>query len=220
MDIKFSLLQKILPLIELYVDKEGVDDPERFAIWLTGPAKDGIISEIAPDPDFDAVEFMANSDPQAALSFHLSRLNKYAKYYLKAAFEDSPLTSADDFGYLAALAYVPSLTKTELIRMNVGETSGGMDIIKRLVREGLAETFVDEEDRRARRVRITERGRGVFFSVLPELNRAGKIVKGQLSESALKNLVAVLASLDGFHQRIYSEEKSYDLKQIEDRYCK
>ncbi|NVK28027.1 MAG: winged helix-turn-helix transcriptional regulator [Flavobacteriia bacterium] len=222
MDTKFSLLEKILPHIDAYVERGGVDDPMRFARWLSHSVEEWDSSKvkIVDTPDFDPVRLMSKSDPNAALSFYLVRLNKYAKYYLKDAFSNSPLKSGDDFAYVAALANVSSLTKSELIAMNVGETSGGMDIIRRLEREGVLESFTDEADKRAKRVRLTEYGKGVFFSVLPPLQRVGKIVKAHMNQEEVARLVEILSTLDQFHKKIYDEQKEYDLDTIEDCYMK
>lgn len=220
MDSKFTLLEKILPHINEYVERGGEPDPNRFARWLTQSVEEWEVSEvkIVDTPNFNPVELMKKSDPNAALSFYLVRLNKYAKYYLKDAFAGTPLKSADDFAYVAALANVASLTKSELIQMNVGETSGGMDIIKRLERERVLETFMDEKDKRAKRVRLTEFGKGVFFSILQPLQRVGRIVKAHLKPEDVERLVEVLAVLDAFHQKIYLEEKEYDIEKIEKTY--
>ncbi|KAB2809920.1 MarR family winged helix-turn-helix transcriptional regulator [Phaeocystidibacter luteus] len=220
METKFSLLEKILPHIDTYVERGGIDDPMRFARWLSSSVEEWDSSQvkIVDTPDFDPVRLMSKSDPNAALSFYLVRLNKYAKYYIKDAFSSSPLKSADDFAYVAALANVASLTKSELIAMNVGETSGGMDIIRRLEREGVLESFTDDKDKRAKRVRLTEYGKGVFFSVLPPLQRVGKIVKAHMKKEEVARLVEILGTLDQFHKKIYDEQKEYDLDTIEECY--
>lgn len=217
MENKFTLLEKLIPSINDYIKKGGKPDPQRFARWLTKSTEEWEMPKVDPveSDQFDPVELMNASDPNGALSFYIFRLSKYAKYYLREAFKDSPLKSADDFGYLASLAYVKSCTKSELIQMNVGETSGGMDIIKRMEKHGIIETFTDEADKRAKRVRLTEYGQGVFFSVLQPLGRVGKIVKAHLKPDEVAALVKVLHALDSFHKKIYSELKVYDLDEVE-----
>lgn len=217
---KFTLLEKILPLIDKYVDGGGEIDASSFARWMALKGDSNPNPEVIDSAKFDPTELMNRSDPNGALSFYLVRLNKYAKYYLKDAFAGTPLKSGDDFGYIAALASVPSLTKSELIQMNVGETSGGMDIIRRLEREGVLETYTDENDKRAKRVRLTDRGKGVFFSVLPNMKRVGQIVKAHLGEEDVIHLVKILSTLDSFHKEIYNNEKEYKLDEIEDKYMK
>lgn len=224
MEKKFTLLEKILPRIDEYVEEGGAADPESFARWLSkgdGEKKTYKVQrEIVDTPDFDPVAFMKKSNPRAALSFYLVRLNKYAKYYLKDAFANTPLKSGDDFAYVASLANTASLTKSELIQMNVGETSGGMDIINRLIREGVLETFTDPDDKRAKRVRLTTYGQGVFFSVLKPLSRVGSIVKAHMSDEEVLDLVEILGVLDSFHKKIYDEQKEYHLDEIEEKYLK
>ncbi len=219
MDDKFTLLEGLIPSINEYMERGGEPNPQRFARWLAQDAEEWSMPRVKPTKrdSFDPAAFMSKTDPNAALSFYITRLNKYAKYYLKEAFKDSPLKTADDFAYLATLAYLKSCTKSELIQMNVGETSGGMDIIKRLERLELLETFVDESDKRAKRVRLTEQGQGVFFSVLQPLNRVGKIVKAHLKAEDVKGLVAVLQTLDNFHKEIYDDLKEYDLDEVDKR---
>lgn len=222
MDQKFTLLQKILPEIDRFVNEIESDDPQAFAKWLLNweEGNETYVAEERGEESFDPSAFMRNVEPHAALSFYIARLNRYAKYYVKEAFEGTPLRGADDFAYLASTAYAGSYTKSELIQANVGETSGGMDIIRRLEREGLLETFADPEDKRAVRVRLTEKGRMVFISVLPKLDQAGQIIKGRMQPRELMALNRQLADLDSFHCRIYNEEKQYDLPAITKKYLK
>lgn len=219
-DKKFKLLEKLLPHIEKYVESGGEADPIRFANWVKGDELDVDIPKSEESSVFDPASFMKKTQPKAAFSFYLTRLNKYAKYYLKEAFAGTPIKSADDFAYVASLAYAKELSKSDLIRMNVGETSGGMDIIKRLEKDGMIESFQAESDKRSKHVRLTAGGQGIFFSVLPNLARVGEIVRAHLRDEDVAKLVEVLSALDSFHKNIYDCEKEYNLDVIEREYLK
>lgn len=220
MDTKFSLLEQLLPHIDKYVEEGGEVNPQKFARWLGGDMKTRERVEVAPMENFDPAAFMRTTNPAAALSFYIVRMNKYAKYYLKEAFAHTPMKGADDFAYVATLAYVKGMSKSELIKLNVGETSGGMDIIKRLIRERMIESYPDEVDKRAVKLRLSEFGKGMFFSVLPKLSEVGKIVRAHLGDEEVNEMVEVLASLDQFHKNIYDCEKEYDLGTITEKYLK
>lgn len=219
-DKKFKLLEKLLPHIEKYVESGGEADPIHFANWVKGEELDIAIPKRDESAPFDPASFMKSTNPKAAFSFYLTRLNKYAKYYLKEAFAGTPIKSADDFAYVASLAYAKGLSKSELIRMNVGETSGGMDIIKRLEKDGMIESFQAESDKRSKHMRLTPQGQGIFFSVLPNLARVGEIVRAHLGDEDVAKLVEILSALDSFHKNIYECEKEYNLDVIEREYLK
>jgi hypothetical protein len=62
-------------------------------------------------------------------------LFRYAKGYIKKALQDSIIQTADEFAF--NLITFESLTKTELISKQVMEKTSGVEVIKRLVGQGL-----------------------------------------------------------------------------------
>ena len=77
----------------------------------------------------------------------------------------------DDYTYLVCLLRIPMMTKTELNNLNVMEKTSGTEVINRLLRRGLIEQHVNEEDHRSFYVSITEKGREEVVKLFPELKK-------------------------------------------------
>jgi DNA-binding MarR family transcriptional regulator len=77
----------------------------------------------------------------------------------------------DEFGFLATLIRAGNLMKHELINEHMLEMSSGSEIIKRLVRNGLVYEYPDENDKRAKRVALTEKGGRKYSSLLEKCAR-------------------------------------------------
>ena len=59
----------------------------------------------------------------------------------------------------------------EIIDLHNLEAPSGIEIIKRLLRNKLIEEFVDEEDRRAKRIQITKKGAEELESIEPQITK-------------------------------------------------
>jgi DNA-binding MarR family transcriptional regulator len=79
------------------------------------------------------------------------------------------LSSIDEYSFLLHLAYQDSFRKMELVELHNLEAPTGIEIIKRLLKKQLVEEFPDEEDKRAKRIRITKAGSAELNAVRPKV---------------------------------------------------
>lgn len=135
-------------------------------------------------------------------------LGRYSKHLLKKALENHPDLVNEDFTYLFRLMDYPSLTKMQLIEKNAHEKQSGIEIIKRLVRNGLIDESPDLDDKRSTRVSVTEKGKKVFFESMQDITVVSKIMCGNLNSEEKENLLESLIKLNTFHQTIYTNMKS------------
>lgn len=140
---------------------------------------------------------------EASLSGLLGRLAKYATYYSKRALEPFEIRSIEDWVYLAKLLEMGSPTKSELIVEMVSEFPSGIDILKRLVRQGWVEVFPDEQDRRSKRVRITAAGRMKLFETFQRMEDVANLAFQALSLEEKTYLFNLLHKLDAFHHQTH-----------------
>ncbi|MEL6671530.1 MAG: winged helix DNA-binding protein [Bacteroidota bacterium] len=218
MSHKYHLLREIVDLLEQYETETQDTSPNLFpfAVWLnnrlaypnpvaiTRPTEGGLDEE----------------QSQTVLTMLLSYLNRYAKHYSKKALEDTPLSTMDDFTFLATLSYEDSLTKTELIQMHLLEITSGIEIIKRLEKHGLLESFADHRDKRSKRVKITPQGEKVLTKVMEKMDQVASILSGNLAAQELGQLLPLLHKLNDFHAVIHHNDKKTALDQIEAKYLK
>ena len=152
--------------------------------------------------------------PETVIGKLLTYLSRYLKIYFKKGLEGTLLTTGDDFTYLAVLFSRGNLTKTELILLNAHEKTSGMEVIKRLLNNGLIEQFDDETDKRSKRIFLTEKGKGVLFQSFEAMGKVGIIGSGNLAEREKTQLVYLLKKLDNFHNNIYLNHREMSLDEI------
>lgn len=200
----YQLVKEVLEKLESFDTGGSGVDLRSFSYWL--------YSQYQETPSKGTPTMEENLDGQ--LTSLISILNVHAKHYMKTALKDTPLVSMVDFGFLASLMENESIRKTELIARNYSELSPGIEVIKRLIRLELIEDFDDPEDGRSKRVRITTKGRDLYFSALGGINKAAQILCGNLEEDEKLRLLSLLRKLNTFHQPIWDMERGKDLEEL------
>jgi DNA-binding MarR family transcriptional regulator len=146
-------------------------------------------------------------------------LGRYSKHLIKKSLENHQDLVNEDFTYLFRLMDYPSLTKMQLIEKNAHEKQSGIEIIKRLVRNGLFVESPDKDDKRSTRISVTEKGKKVFQESMKDITVVSKIMCGRLNDSEKENLLKSLKKLNTFHHTIYTnlrdEEPGELLKMVE-----
>lgn len=204
--MKYKLLAEMLPYLEQFEEKGGGETLDDFVAWMqTAP----ILKKDAPTNVLKSVPLQGNVNAQICQLVAL--MYKYVRFYYKKGFKDSPLQTMEDFGFLATLAMFGDLRKNKLIQKNTSEFTSGMEVIRRLERNELIESFLDPEDKRARRVKITKKGHKIFLEALPVLQQMGAIAVGELAEVEKQQLFELLNKLNYFHNPIFHEEKESPL---------
>ena len=107
---------------------------------------------------------------------------------------DSDVTPVQ-FGMLSVLASGDEMDQMTLSTMVGVDRVSGADVIKRLERRGLLERKNSELDRRARIVRITQRGRDFEKSVRPQMAKAQAKLVESLTEIELAELERIMKKL-------------------------
>ena len=146
-------------------------------------------------------------------------LGRYSKHLIKKSLENHQDLVNEDFTYLFRLMDYPSLTKMQLIEKNAHEKQSGIEIIKRLVRNGLFVESPDKDDKRSTRISVTEKGKKVFQESMKDITVVSKIMCGRLNDSEKENLLKSLKKLNTFHHTIYTnlrdEQPGELLKMVE-----
>ena len=141
-------------------------------------------------------------------------LGRYSKHLIKKSLESHPDLVNEDFTYLFRLMDYPSLTKMQLIEKNAHEKQTGIEIIKRLVRNGLLVESPDENDKRSTRIAVTEKGKKVFTESMQDITMVSKIMCGKLDQDEKENLLVSLKKLNTFHHTIYTNLRNEDPKKL------
>ncbi|NJL74407.1 MAG: winged helix DNA-binding protein [Saprospiraceae bacterium] len=157
-----------------------------------------------------------NSD----ITQYIGMLFNHARHYVKTATKQTPLVGWNDLVAMVVLFYGGSMRKTELIQRCLIELSPGIEVLKRLLRQGLVEEFDDVADGRAKQVNLTQSGKKLYQEIEARMEKVGQIVAGNLSLDEKRQLVPLLHKLINFHQPIFEEDLGKDLEVILEKWVR
>lgn len=201
----------LIDIIKAYSDYEQQENRKMtvadFAIWLN---EQTYLQGIPNSSDHS--EIIGTNEVEVELSKLIIFLNRYAKLLIKKGLINFPELISEDFTYLYILMSAESMTKIQLIEKNVHEKPTGLEVIKRLIKHGLIDEKADDNDKRSKRVFLTEKGKAMFFATVGEMGKVSALIAGKLSIDEKKQLYQLLKKLEDFHNPIYLNERS---KQID-----
>jgi DNA-binding MarR family transcriptional regulator len=206
----YKLIHQLLNLVEDF-ESENTDRElclSEFSGYLINHLTQSN-SESAAD-----VRFGNNEDDSQQLAYQIDNtigrlfiyMSRYAKSYIKKTLDGTPLQSPEDFTCLAILFTHDSLSKGELISRNIQEKTSGTEVIRRLIQAGLASQLDDVNDKRSKRISITDPGKQLLYRVFEDMNDVGKMVSGNLSLTEKLNLQYLLQKLDTFHYKLHDNK--------------
>lgn len=214
----------VVDLINLWAKYESETKEEAnvvdFGAWLINnqskESKLAVITEESPINQIVANEPPPSNYINSQLSNLLKRIYKFDLMYAKKALDKSELNNYEDFSYLATLYEVENPRKSELILMNISEFTSGIEVIKRLVKMGLAEERVDPEDRRSKRIMITAKGREIYQQCLPEMSQISDMLFLNLSSPDKQHLLSLLEPINAIHTSLINQIRDSSLSEAKD----
>jgi MarR family transcriptional regulator, lower aerobic nicotinate degradation pathway regulator len=200
----FKLLAELIPLIEEF---EATNQKVELKGFLQFAAQKNAPAGGKAAPVNDDLQTISNQ-----LGFFLNYLFRFFKGYTKVALRNSPVSTADDFIFLATLNREPSMRKTDLIKNNMMETPSGIEVIKRLLKNKLVTELADPEDKRSVRLKLTEKGKKELYTIFGEMNKVSNVLTGNLNTAEIKQLHSLLEKLFTHHQLIKDTDYSEGLE--------
>lgn len=209
----YKLLHQLLTLVEEFEAERGnssngtVEEFTGFLLNRTPQSNPEIVSADVrfgdKEPEAQRRAFVTEN----AIGRLFVYMSRYARSYLKKALEGTPLASPDDFTCLAILNTHEELTKNELIERNMQEKTSGTEVIRRLIAAGLVQQKDGTEDKRTKKVSITQKGRQLLYTVFKDMNNVGTIVSGRLTRAEKLVLQHLLQKLEDFHHQLHDENE-------------
>ncbi len=194
-----------LPLIsewENYIAITKKTDVRDFAFWL--------LNKETPQTDQGEraldTYFVANSEEynysyrSSEAAFLIWRLGKFIRYYTKPALLENGLAGQDDFAILSHIDYKNSCSKREAIEANIIDSTTGIEIIKRLIRQGLVSEKLNKEDKREKIVSLTKQGKETLKRVYLGFSKIQDVM-AEMNIAQRELLIQTLKNLDLFHTK-------------------
>ena len=195
----YDLITDLISMVKIYEmeNVEGDQDVNAFAKWLnvrldiSGPA-------VIAEPEWRGKINGRSAD--SVINTSLVHLYRYAKLHAKAAIVNTAFSTPDEFIYLISLVSFGSMTKSALIKLNVHEKPVGMQIVNRLIANGLVQQELLDTDKRNRMIHITQKGTDALNESMERIRKASTNVTAPLSEGEKSDLIRLLTKLEDFHE--------------------
>ena len=194
METSLNIISEVINWLERF-SKENPDSDmnlKSFIIWLN--------SKLFADEHAD-LSIHDNDTLDMELSFLLALQHRHYKVYAKNALGESELSSPEGFSFLYHLSVVDSYRKMELIKMHQLEPPSGIEVLKRLLKKELIEEFDDPDDKRARRIRITELGKQEIQLILPKMQNVFASMTAEMSLNEKLHVVSFLKHMNDYHMK-------------------
>lgn len=192
MKSSIEIIKEIVQWLEKYQNESHNNNHslESFILWLNSR----LFSESRTEKSRNSPDML-----DMELSFMLVMQSRFYKAYAKKVLGESELTSPDGFSFLYHLSLVDSYRKMELIKKHHLEPPSGIEVLKRLSKKGLVEEFDDADDKRAKRVNITEKGRAELQRIMPKMSEVFRLMTAGMSLNEKLHVLAFLKQMNDFH---------------------
>jgi DNA-binding MarR family transcriptional regulator len=175
---------------------------ESFGYWLVREQEKRNIASVA-DNELD--EYFNNNTNEFNYSYQSSeaafliwRLSKFIRYYVKPVLTEKGLSSQDDFAILAHVDYLKTCSKKEAVGANIIDSTTGIEIIKRLIKQNLITEKENKEDKRQKLISLTAKGKDVLTSIYVGFSSIQDVLV-DMSIDERNVLITTLKRLDLFH---------------------
>ncbi len=214
----FGEVIDLIKHFDVYKVSNPTGNLENFGAWLhqkiSMQQSEEEAEEALSPQNKELTYYYKEKEKEIQIGILLSRMPRYARFYVKKGYGEKFNISIDEFGFLAGARNMQSPTKSELINANLNEITTGTEILKRLIRMGYLEEIANEEDKRSKRVRLTPKGNEVLDIALIQMEKITKLISANLSEAQKDELVKTLIQLDEFHVQNFFHSKELDLDDL------
>lgn len=207
--MNYELLQELIQNLEKFDQERKSNSLEDFRRWLNEKHYKSESPKFISEKENHAVFDLENE-----IAKQVILLGRFSKQTIRRGLQVFPELANEEFTYLYRLMDEPNLTKMQLVEKNAHEKQTGMEIIKRLVKNGLIEEFKDENDRRIKRLKVSNSGKKMFEKSIKDVTIVSRILSAQLSENEKNDLLKLLKKLNEFHFTIYHEFKNSRIEEI------
>lgn len=196
-------MQDIINLLEAYksfTEQSDSRNLEKFGAWLVAREKQ------SPNFDSSGLNEVDSHGINAMVSYLMGGLIGYAEAWLKLSFRELPVVSFIDFGILKTVEGMGNPSKKEIADNIIAERTTTVESIKRMVGLGLLRDKEDKDDKRIRRVSLTEKGKKMVFVLNEKMLSLGNLLVGDLTLEEKNQLGHLLRKLNHFHGKLYKEK--------------
>lgn len=196
--------KQVIDWLEAFQEQQNGQglSPSSFGAWLL-QQEDRASEKQGLPPNADGL-----------ISMYFGFMANFAAFYARRVFRHLDLYALTDWAFLATLEQEEPLTKTALIQKNILEKSSGTEVLKRLKKQGYIEEQSNPEDRRAKLVLLSDKGREAVKEANARIMPMGQVITADLEASQKQQLLKLLQQLHQFHLPIFEQNDEAELEQM------
>ena len=140
----------------------------------------------------------------------MGRITSAFALYHRAAMAKTDLPNAESFYYLNGLNFLGEVRKTELINYLFAEYTTGMEALSRLIEDGYIQERPDPTDKRAKLIRLTEKGSKQLAISYEYSAKAADLIFDEVSNDTLTLCQTLLKPIEERHTQLLPTLKTKD----------
>lgn len=206
---KYNSVLRLIELWQVYEEEHDAPQLCNFASWMTEKLQSEPDLNVVSAPKRAKIDEPANAvlfqqmDESARFLEYLSRIARLHDFYIKKFFGELQINNRLDYLFLYTLRVKQSAKKSELINLHLVDYTTGMDIIKRLIANGLLNESPDETDKRAKILSVTPAGLSVLEQSERKLAEETKVFLACINTNKWKKSLSLLEEINKFHSGIF-----------------
>ena len=211
---KYSKIVEFLAHLERFESEVPDGDLKSFCSWYLNQ-ETPFYHQIKNEDSEIAQKIKELSAPSMnrLLGQTLFRMSRYADFYIRKQINSLGIKNIEEFRYLISFLVIESPNKTEVIQYNISEFTSGIEVIKRLIKNGWVIEHEDPEDRRSKRLELTQEGFQLAIQAVEKLKDVGKVMFIGMEEPTKYQIFELLRPLDDLHSRCFWQNRDADLSE-------
>ena len=150
------------------------------------------------------------------LARQLGKANSLLKLYFRRALKQISDVELEWYYFLDAIATAGEIRKNDIVSFRLlGEPTTGIDILNRMLKAALIKERVDPEDKRARLIMLTSKGKDHLSKLSSLFNEVSKHVFSQIDTDVKLTITANFTKLITDYSAAMQDDKSKTIETME-----
>jgi DNA-binding MarR family transcriptional regulator len=144
----------------------------------------------------------------------IGRIHKLNMSYASGALEGTGLNQVEEFGILLTIQQEGEPRKTDVIYANLFELSSGTDMLNRLKKRGLINEYDDENDKRSKRIRLTQAGDNAIELCMARMKKVAGMMTMDLDEDDKQLCIHLLKNIEIRFSALWQQHKNKPFDEV------
>lgn len=209
MNNRYGNLKQLIDLWEEYEDHSAQPSLQEFIGWLNDKVADKPVKSEKSSyvrfssPPIQYTQTIQNFEDETLFLEYISRIARFHEFYTRKFLEGLPINSRLEYQFLQTVHILQTAKKTDLISLLLVEYTTGMDIIKRLINNGLLLETQNENDKRVKLLELSNEGKKLLSLAEKRMKEERLMFLECINMNKWKKTMPFLKELSEFHNSIY-----------------